>query len=66
MGPEVGPEGWRGWSALPLMVLNAGGMHRTLLLLPTPQEWQLEFLVFLYFVHNLPQLSMGAVVFCPL
>ena len=39
---------------------------QTLLLLPAPQEWQLDFLVFLYFVHNLPQLSMGAIISSPL
>ena len=40
----------------PVVVLGAGGMHSTLLLLWALQKWQLGFLVFLYlFVHNLPQ-----------
>lgn len=40
----------------PLVVLCARCMGNTLLLLRTPQKWQLDFLVFLYLlVPNLPQ-----------
>ena len=45
-------EGWPSWSAHPFVVLSAGGMCGTLLLLqtpsfvlPAPQKWQLDFLV---------------------
>ena len=63
---RLGQRGGLGDLPTLLMVLNAGGMHRTLLLLPAPQEWQLDFLVFLHFVHNLPQLIMGAIISSPL
>ena len=42
----VGPEWWLGWSAYPLVVLCAGIMCSTLLLLPVPQKWQLGFGLF--------------------
>ena len=55
------------------VVLSAGGIHSTLLLLLTPvflpdlQKWPfVVFLVFLYlFVHNLPQLCTHTVIFGP-
>ena len=59
-------EGWLRRPPAPLMVLCAGTMHTALFLLPTPQKWQLSILVFLYLVHNLPQLHTYAVIFSPL
>ena len=76
MCPGVGLD--RGLNGLPtlLMVLGAGGMCSTLLLLPTtaPSVLVLSlsevadgFRVFLCLVvHNLPQLQMHAVIFSPL
>ena len=48
------------------MVLCAGGMHSTLLLLLALQKWQLGFSLFVSFVQNLPQLHMLTVIFSPL
>ena len=63
-GPGVGQRGGLGGLRTPYVVLCAGGMRGTLLVLLTPQKWQLGFLVFLYLVaHNLPQLHMHAVIF---
>ena len=57
-------EGWLRGSAHPFVVLCAGGMRRTLLLLLAPHKWQLGF--FGLFVYNLPQLRMHTVIFSPL
>ena len=47
------------------VMLRAGHVHGTLLLLWAPQKWQLAFLVSLYLiVYNLTQLRMQAVFFC--
>ena len=47
VGPGVGLEGWLRWSAhTPLVLLCAGGMSSTLLLLLAPQKWQLGFGLF--------------------
>ena len=50
------------------MVLSAGGMCSTLLLLPAFQKWQLGFFfgLFLSFVQNLPQRHLDAVIFSPI
>ena len=48
------------------VVLCAGGMRSTLLLLLALQRWQLGFLVSLYLVQNLCQLCIHAVIFSPL
>ena len=45
-----------------MVVLCAGIMHRTLLLLPTPQKWQVVWGLFVIFVA---QLHMCAVIFSP-
>ena len=59
-----GRRGGLGGLPTPLVVLRAGGMRRTLLLLPALQKWQLGVLVSLYLVvHSLPQLHMHAVIF---
>ena len=63
MGPGVRPEGW---SAHPLVVLCAVCMHSTLLLLPTPQKWQLGFLVFLYLLsRNCPSCTCTQLFLVP-
>ena len=51
----------------PWVMLKAGGMGSTLLLLPALQKWQWISLVFLYLVvHNLAQLLMHVVIFSSL
>ena len=54
----------------PWVMLKAGGMGSTLLLLPALQKWQLGGFVlvfyFVYLVQNLSPLCMHAVVFSPL
>ena len=73
--PGVRPEGWLSGLPTPLVVLSAGGMRSTLLLLLTPYfcswlfrsgSWGFFFLVFLCLVHNLPHLHMQAIIFSPL
>ena len=60
-------EGWLRWFVHPLLVWNAGGTGRTLLLLPGLQKWQLGFFCLdLYLiVGNLPQLYTHTVIFSP-
>ena len=54
--PGVWLEGSLGDLPIPLLVWSAGGMQRTLLSLQGLHKWHLGCFVFLYFVHNLPQL----------
>ena len=53
---RVGLDGWLWWSAHPLVVLFAGIMQSTLLLLLASQKQQLGFGLFVSVVHNLLQL----------
>ena len=45
---------------------SARDMHSTLFLLVALQKWQLGFWVFLYLVHNLPQLPTHTATSSPL
>ena len=65
MRPALGPEGGSGGLPTPLVVLCAGGLRSTLLLLPALQMWQLGFGFSDFFV-SLPLLLMHAVIFSPL
>ena len=51
--PGVGRRGGLGVLPIPLVVLCAGGMGSTLLLLRALQKWQLGFLVVLYLLSRI-------------
>ena len=64
--PWAGPEGWLRRSAHPFgsSVCRYGAQYPVLA--RRTSELAVGFLVFLYLVHNLPQLCMDTVIFSPL
>ena len=66
MCPGVGPEVWLKWSAHPLGGVECRGHAQCPAFAPSSSEVAVRFLVFLYLVHNLPQLHMHTVTFSPL
>ena len=67
-GPDRG-LGWRcgsGGVPTPLVVVCAGGMRNTLLLLWALQKWQLGFLVSLYLLPRICPSCVHAVSFSPI
>ena len=66
--PGVRPKEWQsgvGGLPTPLVVLCAGGHVQSLASAPTSPEVSVGFLVFLYLVHNLPQLTCTQLFLVP-
>ena len=60
-------KGWPGWSAPPLVVLCAGIMCSTLVLLLTPWKWQVAFCgLFVSYCSQLLQLGILTLTFSSL
>ena len=59
----MGLKRWLRCLPTPLMVLCAGIMCSTLLLLWVPQKWQFGFGLLYLIAHNLSQLPVHAVIF---
>ena len=66
MGPGVRPEGWLRWSAHPLGGAVCRDHVQDPAFAPDNSEVAVGFLLYLYLVHNLPQLCRRAVIFSPL
>ena len=62
--PGLEPGEWLRCFVSPEVVVCAGGLHSTLLLVQDLQKWQFGF--FGLFVQNLPQLFMHAIIFSPI
>ena len=67
MCPGVGPEGWLRWSAHAFGGAVCRGHAQCPAFAPGSSRAAVGlFGLFLYFVHNLPQLHMHTVIFSPL